>query len=182
LHAARQHGRCKTTPNLLILCDGCIYFLKHTPVLSLFYIFLSYVRASYACYFSPGSNNYERYKAWFNLPSLLGLTLNSPTISTTSLNMAQHSMANELHTLVHAAKCLALAQQQAADRVLTCGSRFLHPEAEDQAGDMLACFAKVAATTLYLRCVCRACRSSVLPASCCLQSATSWGCEQCLAA
>jgi hypothetical protein len=28
---------------------------------------------------------------------------------------------------------------------------FLHPEAEAQAGDMLGCFAKVAATTLYLR-------------------------------
>ncbi|WIA14188.1 hypothetical protein OEZ85_002727 [Tetradesmus obliquus] len=98
-----------------------------------------------------GSNNYERYKAWFNLPSLLGLTLNSATISTTSLALAEHSMANELHALVHAAKCLALAQQQAANRVLTCGSRFLHPEAEDQAGDMLACFAKVAATTLYGR-------------------------------
>lgn len=98
-----------------------------------------------------GSNNYERYKAWFNLHSLLGLTLNSATISTTSLALAEHSMANELHALVHAAKCLALAQQQAANRVLTCGSRFLHPEAEDQAGDMLACFAKVAATTLYGR-------------------------------
>jgi hypothetical protein len=98
-----------------------------------------------------GSNNYERYKAWFNLPSLLGLTLNSPTISTTTLNLSEHSMANELHALVHAAKCLALAQQQAANRVLTCGSRFLHPEADDQAAGMLACFAKVAATTLYIR-------------------------------
>lgn len=62
-------------------------------------------------------------------------------------------MTNELHALVHAAKCLVLAQQQAADKVLTCGSRFLHPEADDQAGDMLACFAKVAATALFHRCV-----------------------------
>jgi len=60
-------------------------------------------------------------------------------------------MANELHALVHAAKCLALAQQQAANKVLPCGSTFLHPEAADQASSMLACFAKVAATTMYLR-------------------------------
>eukprot|EP00878_Enallax_costatus_P010261 GHUV01010711.1.p1 GENE.GHUV01010711.1~~GHUV01010711.1.p1 ORF type:complete len:604 (+),score=239.17 GHUV01010711.1:1353-3164(+) len=98
-----------------------------------------------------GSNSYDRYKAWFNLPALLGLCLNSPTITTTSINLADHTMANELHALVHAAKCLALAQEQAADKVLTCGSRFLHPEANNQAGDMLACFAKVAATTMYLR-------------------------------
>jgi hypothetical protein len=61
-------------------------------------------------------------------------------------------MANELHALVHAAKCLALAQQAAANKVLPCGSTFLHPEAEDQASSMLACFVKVAATTMYLRC------------------------------
>ena len=98
-----------------------------------------------------GSNNYERYKAWFNLPTLLGLALQSPTVSATSVNLAQHSMANELHALVHAAKCLALAQQQAANKVLPCGSTFLHPEAADQASSMMACFAKVAATSMYLR-------------------------------
>lgn len=98
-----------------------------------------------------GSNNYERYKAWFNLPTLLGLSLQSPTISSTTLDLAQHSLSNELHALVHAAKCLALAQQAAANKVLPCGSTFLHPEAADQAASMLASFAKVAATTLYLR-------------------------------
>jgi hypothetical protein len=98
-----------------------------------------------------GSNNYERYKAWFNLPTLLGLALQSPTICSTAVDLAQHSMANELHALVHAAKCLALAQQAAANKVLPCGSTFLHPEAEDQASSMLACFVKVAATTMYLR-------------------------------
>jgi hypothetical protein len=98
-----------------------------------------------------GSNNYERYKAWFNLPALLGLSLQSSTITSTSVDVAQHSMANELHALVHAAKCLALAQQAAANKVLPCGSTFLHPEAEDQASSMLACFAKVAATSMYLR-------------------------------
>jgi hypothetical protein len=60
-------------------------------------------------------------------------------------------MANELHALVHAVKCLALAQQAAANKVLPCGSTFLHPEADDQASSMLACFAKVAATSMYLR-------------------------------
>lgn len=98
-----------------------------------------------------GSNNYERYKAWFNLPTLLGLSLQSPTISSTAVDVAQHSMANELHALVHAAKCLALAQQAAANNVLPCGSTFLHPEAADQASSMLACFVKVAATSMYLR-------------------------------
>lgn len=65
--------------------------------------------------------------------------------------MSDRSMANELHALVHAVKCLTLAQQQAADKVLTCGSKFLHPEAEDQANNMLACFAKVATTTILAR-------------------------------
>lgn len=102
---------------------------------------------------TAGSNNYERYKAWFNLPTLLGLSLQSPTISSTTLDLSQHSLSNELHALVHAAKCLALAQQAAANKVLPCGSTFLHPEAADQAASMLASFAKVAATTLYLRSV-----------------------------
>lgn len=103
------------------------------------------------CSASAGSNNFERYRAWFNLPALLGLCLNSPTITTTAMILSEHSMANELQALVHAVKCLALAQQQAANKVLPCGSKFLHPEATNQAGGMLATFAKVAATTLYLR-------------------------------
>jgi hypothetical protein len=98
-----------------------------------------------------GSNNFDRYKTWFNLPVLLGLSLNSATISASSYSIAQHSMANELHALVHAAKCLLLAQQAAADQVLPCGSKFLHPELQHQAADMLICFGKVAATTVLLR-------------------------------
>jgi hypothetical protein len=101
-----------------------------------------------------GSNTYERYRAWCNLPTLLGLVLQSPTILATSVSVAQHSMANELHALVHAANCLALAQQAAANRVLPCGSAFLHPETADHAASMLSCFAKVATTVMaHRRCV-----------------------------
>jgi hypothetical protein len=67
--------------------------------------------------------------------------------------MAQHALANELHALVHGAKCLALAQQAAANRVLPCGSAFLHPEAPDQAASTLSRFVKVATTVMYSRCV-----------------------------
>ncbi|KAF8063811.1 hypothetical protein HT031_003668 [Scenedesmus sp. PABB004] len=69
-----------------------------------------------------GSNNYERYRAWYNLPALLGLCLNSAALGASALSVPDHALASELHALVHAAKCLVLAQQQAANRVLTCGS------------------------------------------------------------
>jgi hypothetical protein len=78
------------------------------------------------------------------------------------------TLSNEMHAVTYAAKCLALAHREAANKMLQCGSAFLHPGAEGggagggaragsgaggggQATDALEAFSRVAAVVIYSR-------------------------------
>jgi fibronectin-binding autotransporter adhesin len=84
------------------------------------------------------------------------------------------TVSNEMHAVGYAAKCLALAHREAANKMLQCGSAFLHPGAEaggggggggsatgggggggapggGQAADALEAFSRVAAAVIYSR-------------------------------
>lgn len=126
---------------------------------------------------SSGNNSYERYQRWFNLPALLGLSLASPTVGAAlgappgasgvpsgsvngapaaGLDPGTCALTNEMHTVSFAAKCMALAHREAANKMLQCGSAFLHPGAEGagaggQATDALDAFVRVAVAVIYSR-------------------------------
>ncbi len=137
----------------------------------------------------PGNNSYERYQRWFNLPVLLGLSLASPTVGAATglgpaaaahhphpaaapgalggapaaaFDPALAAVSNEMHAVSFAAKCLALAHREAANKMLQCGSKFLHAAAEEgaggQAADALDAFSRVAAAVIYTRWAAWVCR------------------------
>lgn len=98
-----------------------------------------------------GNNSIERYQCWYNLPVLLGLCYNSISIAATSYNMSERTLSNELHAVTYCAKCIALAQQEATNKMLNYGSRFLHPKAQSLAEEMLDCFSKIASSVSNTR-------------------------------
>ena len=69
---------------------------------------------------------------------------------------ATGAVSNEVHAVAFAAKCLALAHREAANKMLQCGAAFLHPAAEaggagGQAADALDALSRVAAAVIYTR-------------------------------
>ncbi len=97
----------------------------------------------------------DRYERWCNLPALLGLTLGAaafaPQQHTSDYSPADRALASELHAFAFCAKGLALAAQDAADKMLNAGGRFLHPRTQTPAQDMLDSYARIASAAVHNR-------------------------------
>jgi hypothetical protein len=99
---------------------------------------------------AAGNNSYARYRRWSALPVLLGLSMSSVVMRPSHHDIVQRSLDNELHAMALAAQSLAIAHQEAANKMLNCGSKFLHPDSGSQAQDMLNMFCTVASTVIYM--------------------------------